>query len=192
MDVTAGQGPRLRQQGALLAGRRQLGHDARCVRDQLGRAGQLEGGTAWVAGPAGRLGRGAVEPDRLVARMPAPRHGTRRGGGAWAASAGSAASAAASSYRSLGLARHPPGVGESGQAHGELVGVGTPLRSTGWPSQPGAQVVGHLVEALDSSPAVQASRGRQAPAQVATEYVAVLADLVHRSAPYCRIVSSIR
>ena len=81
VGITERQRPRLVQQGLLLAGRRQLGHDARCVGDELGCGGELDGGAPPVTGPAGRLGRGAVQPNRLVARRPAPGHGRCRGEG---------------------------------------------------------------------------------------------------------------
>ena len=75
VDITGGERARLAQQRPLRAGRRQLGHDARCVRDQLGSvrrararrvAGRRHGGPPRP--PHGK-------PHRLVARMPAPGHG---------------------------------------------------------------------------------------------------------------------
>ena len=70
--------------------------------------GELDGGASPVTGLQGRFGRGAEEPHRLVARVPAPGHRPRRDGGSPPVSSGSAARAAASSNRcwaSLGSPR---------------------------------------------------------------------------------------
>ncbi|MGH3484109.1 MAG: hypothetical protein ACRDPQ_12855 [Nocardioidaceae bacterium] len=121
-DVAGRQGQRLPQQGPLLAGRRKLGHDARCVRHQLGRARQLEGGAAWVIGPAGRLGRGMVEPHRLVARVPPPGHGSAEmeGVGGFGRVGGQGGGLL---VPLLGFAGHPPRVGEPGGYPTAVIGV---------------------------------------------------------------------
>ena len=180
LGITAGQHPGLPQQRPLLARRQQLGHDARCVRDHLGRGRELDGGAAGVTGPACRLGRGAVEPDRLVARMTAPRHGRAEVQGL-----GSLGRVGGQRSRLLvpllGFTQLSPGVGELRQPHGELVCLGMPRLSAGRPAQRGSQVVGHLVEPLGGSAGgPQPGRGLQAPVQMSGSYVVLLAVPVHQ------------
>ena len=145
VDIPGRQGAGLPQQGLLLAWLRQLGHDARCVRDELGRARQLEGSATRIAGPAGRLGRGSVEPDGLVARVPAPGHGraeAERLGGF----GGVSRKRCRLLVPFLSFAQPSPRIGEPCQAYGELVGLGPQHGLAGRPAKPGAQIVGHLVE----------------------------------------------
>ena len=180
LGITAGQHPGLRQQRPLLARRQQLGHDARCVRDHLGRGRELDGGAAGVTGPACRLGRGAVEPDRLVARMTAPRHGRAEVQGL-----GSLGRVGGQRSRLLvpllGFTELSPGVGELRQPHGELVCLDMPRLSAGRPAQRGSQLVGHLVEPLGGSASgQQPGRGLQAPVQMSGSYVVLLAVPVHQ------------
>ena len=170
MGITARQGPASASRACRLAGWHQLGHDARCAADELGRGGELDGGAPRVAGPAGRLGRSAVQPNRLVARCrpqatAAPRCRAR------AASAGSAASVAASSYRrwaSLGIPRAK--VSSARRTASSWASA----RRSGWPAaQPSPA---RRSSATSSKPAavspsaVQPGGGRQAPAQVAPSH----------------------
>ena len=179
MGITAAQGSGLGHQGMVLAGWRQLGQDARCVGEHLGCVRELDGGAMWVSGPAGRLGSGAVQPDRLVARVPAPSH--RRGEvQRLSGVTGIGRKRGRLLVPLLRLARPSPGVGESCQAYGELVGVGPALGLAGRPTEPGPQVVGDFVEPGACTRLVlQSSGGRPAPAQVAAARVVFLADVDH-------------
>ena len=97
----------------------------------LGRARQLEGGATRVAGPAGRLGRGAEEPDRLVAGVPAPGHGRAEVEGV-GGFGGVGRQRGRLLVALLGLARLAPGVGELGPAARRARWASA--RSAGWPA----------------------------------------------------------
>ena len=93
------------------------------------------------------------EPQGVVARQPAPRHRPsqmevrRRFLGPGRQDGGLLEPA-------LGLARQPPGEGQAGQSHGELVGARPAATRAGRrPSQRSPQIVGDVVELRPTSAA---------------------------------------